>query len=200
MKNYWDFNLSSTFEKAFCKSSFFRFFGSIFVGFFLAILISFVVIYTIYNLIYVSTIHECANKLKQILENLNIVTKKKNFVEITNTIEKLVSKSGISYGFLNLSIMHTSCSLMIQENADYTVLEDIKDFLSRIAPENFKYNHNSEGPDDMPSHIKSMLTQTNLTLSIKDSKLLLGTWQGIFVLEHRNSDKQRSLIFHLIGN
>ena len=138
--------------------------------------------------------------MKQILENLNIETKRKNFVEITNIIKKLVAKSGISDGFLNLSIMHTSCSLMIQENADYTVLEDIKDFLSRVAPENYQYSHNSEGPDDMPSHIKSMLTQTNLTLSIKDSRLLLGTWQGIFVLEHRNSDKQRSLIFHLIGN
>ena len=138
--------------------------------------------------------------MKQILENLNIETEKKKIVEITNIIKKFVTKSGISDGLLNLSIMHTSCSLMIQENADHTVLQDIKDFLSRVAPENYEYNHNSEGPDDMPSHIRSMLTQTNLTLSVKDSKLLLGTWQGIFVLEHRNLNKKRSLIFHLIGD
>ncbi len=138
--------------------------------------------------------------MKQILENLNIETEKKKIVEITNIIKKFVTKSGISDGLLNLSIMHTSCSLMIQENADHTVLQDIKDFLSRVAPENYEYKHNSEGLDDMPSHIKSMLTQTNLTLSIKDSKLLLGTWQGIFILEHRNSNRQRSLIIHLIGN
>tara|TARA_Y100000589_G_scaffold197849_1_gene186884 strand:- start:449 stop:865 length:417 start_codon:yes stop_codon:yes gene_type:complete len=138
--------------------------------------------------------------LKQILKNLTIDTKKKDFVEVTKKIEELVEKSGISEGFLNISILHTSCSLMIQENADFTVLEDIKNFLSRIVPENYEYNHNSEGPDDMPSHIRSMLTQTNLTLSVKDSKLLLGTWQGIFVLEHRNLNKKRSLIFHLIGD
>tara|TARA_Y100000766_G_C18608074_1_gene459970 strand:- start:230 stop:622 length:393 start_codon:yes stop_codon:yes gene_type:complete len=126
-------------------------------------------------------------------------TYKKQIIEITDDINNLVKKSQIDDGLLNLSILHTSCSLMIQENADFSVLEDIKNFLKKLVPENIEYLHNSEGPDDMPSHIKSLLTQTNLTLSIRDSEIILGTWQGIFLLEHRDSNRKRSIFFHLIG-
>ncbi len=107
-------------------------------------------------------------------------------------------KQFVFNGMLNLSILHTSCSLMIQENADITVLKDIENFLRRIAPED-NYLHDTEGPDDMPAHLKSLLTQSNLTMSIKNKKILLGTWQGIFLLEHRYQPKNRELFFHLLG-
>ena len=126
-------------------------------------------------------------------------TYKKQIIEITDDINNLVKKSQIDDGLLNLSILHTSCSLMIQENADFSVLEDIKNFLKKLVPEKKEYLHNSEGPADMPSHIKSLLTQTNLSLSIRDSDIILGTWQGIFLLDHRDSNRKRSIFFHLIG-
>ena len=88
---------------------------------------------------------------------------------------------------------------MIQENADQTVLKDIRFFLDQIAPEQ-DYFHNTEGPDDMPAHLKSMLTQSNLTISVRNRNLVLGTWQGIFLLEHRISNKKRDILFHLIGD
>ena len=88
---------------------------------------------------------------------------------------------------------------MIQENADNSVLIDIKNYLSEIAPENKYYVHNTEGADDMPAHLKTLLTQTNLTLSLKNKKLILGTWQGIFLIEHRRQNKIRDIMFHFIG-
>ncbi len=137
--------------------------------------------------------------MKQHIHTIVINTYKKQIIEITKDIKKLVHESKVDNGLLNLSILHTSCSLMVQENADSTVLEDIKSFLRKLVPENIDYFHNSEGPDDMPSHIKSLLTQSNLTLSIKNREIILGTWQGIFLLEHRDSDRKRSIFFHLIG-
>ena len=112
----------------------------------------------------------------------------------------MLSRGEISNGLLNLSVLHTSCSLMIQENADNTVIMDIRSFLDKIAPEEFNYFHNTEGPDDMPAHLKTLLTQTNLTLSIKEKELILGSWQGIFLLEHRDANKKRNVFFHLIGD
>ena len=88
---------------------------------------------------------------------------------------------------------------MVQENADNTVLTDIKNYLNEIAPVNKNYAHNAEGDDDMPAHLKTLLTQTNLTLSLKNKKLILGTWQGIFLIEHRKQNKIRHLMFHFIG-
>ena len=97
-------------------------------------------------------------------------------------------------------ISHTSASLLIQENASPDVRHDLEAFLRRIVPENMAlYRHNDEGPDDMPAHIKSMLTQTQLTIPVTDGRLQLGTWQGIFLLEHRASPHRRSLILTLIG-
>ncbi len=137
--------------------------------------------------------------MKQIIEKITFKTKPCEIVNITQEIKEILKNTNIEQGLLNLSILHTSCSLMIQENADNTVMIDIKNFLNKIAPEN-GYFHNSEGPDDMPAHLKSLLTQTNLTLSVRKKILILGIWQGIFLLEHRNSNKIREVFFHLIGD
>ena len=137
--------------------------------------------------------------MKQIIEKITFKTKPCEIVNITQEIKEILKNTNIEQGLLNLSILHTSCSLMIQENADNTVMIDIKNFLNKIAPEN-GYFHNSKGPDDMPAHLKSLLTQTNLTLSVRKKILILGIWQGIFLLEHRNSNKIREVFFHLIGD
>ena len=126
-------------------------------------------------------------------------TSNKNFIDITQDVERELQKLEIENGLLNLSVLHTSCSLLIQENADPSVQLDIKNFLEEIAPEK-NYIHNSEGPDDMPAHLKSLLTQSHLSLSFKNKKLILGTWQGIFLLEHRVSNKIRTVQLHFIGD
>ena len=109
--------------------------------------------------------------MKQIIEKITFKTKPCEIVNITQEIKEILKNTNIEQGLLNLSILHTSCSLMIQENADNTVMIDIKNFLNKIAPEN-GYFHNSEGPDDMPAHLKSLLTQTNLTLSVRKKILI----------------------------
>ncbi len=134
----------------------------------------------------------------QIYKQLSYKTSNKIFINITEDIQDQLNTSSIKNGLLNLSVLHTSCSLMIQENADSMVQKDILNFLEGVAPEK-EYNHNSEGPDDMPAHLKSLITQTQLTLSVMERKLILGTWQGIFLLEHRVLDRVRKINFHLIG-
>ena len=136
--------------------------------------------------------------MKQFIEKIIFKTKKSEIINITEIVKDTIQKSTINNGLLNLSILHTSCSLMIQENADSTVMDDIKNFLNKIAPED-NYLHDAEGPDDMPAHLKSLLTQSNLTISVNNKKILLGTWQGIFLIEHRYQQKSRELIFHLLG-
>ena len=136
--------------------------------------------------------------MKQFIEKIIFKTKGSEILNITKAVEDVVKKTDVNIGLLNLSILHTSCSLMIQENADSTVMSDIKNFLKRIAPEG-NYLHDTEGKDDMPAHLKSLITQSNLTISIKDKKILLGTWQGIFLLEHRYHPKSRELFFHILG-
>jgi len=137
--------------------------------------------------------------MKQIIEKISLKTKGKNIFEFTSLILDLITEKHLCNGLVNLSILHTSCSLMIQENADNAVIQDIKVYLNDLAPKNNKYFHNAEGPDDMPAHLKTLLTQTNLTLSIKNKKLILGSWQGIFLLEHRDLGRTRNIIFHFIG-
>ncbi len=137
--------------------------------------------------------------MSQIFKKISFNTSKKRFKDITQDIQKELEMQNIKSGLLNLSILHTSCSLLIQENADPTVLLDIKNFLETIAPEK-NYVHNTEGPDDMPAHLKSLLTQTHLSLSFRNKKLILGTWQGIFLLEHRASNKVRYIQLHFIGD
>ena len=136
--------------------------------------------------------------MKQFIEKIIFKTRGSEILNITKTVEDIVKRTDVKDGLLNLSNLHTSCSLMIQENADSTVMSDITNFLKKIAPEG-NYLHDTEGKDDMPAHLKSLITQSNLTISIKNKKILLGTWQGIFLLEHRYHPKNRELFFHILG-
>ncbi len=137
--------------------------------------------------------------MPQVFKKLKFNSSQKNFIEITSDIKRELETLNMHNGLINISVLHTSCSLLIQENADPSVQLDIKNFLEEIAPEK-NYIHNSEGADDMPAHLKSLLTQTHISLSFKDKKLILGTWQGIFLLEHRVSDKIRNVQLHFIGD
>ena len=137
--------------------------------------------------------------MPQVFKKLTFNSSQKNFIEITNDIKRELETLNMQNGLINISILHTSCSLLIQENADPSVQLDIKNFLEEIAPEK-NYIHSSEGADDMQAHLKSLLTQTHISLSFKDKKLILGTWQGIFLLEHRVSDKIRYVQLHFIGD
>ena len=133
------------------------------------------------------------------LEQLSFKTQGYEIVNITENIQKLVHRHGFEKGLVNLSIMHTSASLTIQENASKDVLSDIRTFLSSLVPESANYLHDVEGPDDMPAHLKTLITNTNLTLSVASSKLLLGVWQGIYLCEWRKYGQTRSIIVHLLG-
>ena len=137
--------------------------------------------------------------MPQVFKKLTFNSSQKNFIEITSDIKRELETLNMQNGLINISVLHTSCSLLIQENADPSVQLDIKNFLEEIAPEK-NYIHSSEGADDMPAHLKSLLTQTHISLSFKDKKLILGTWQGIFLLEHRVSDKIRQVQLHFIGD
>ena len=137
--------------------------------------------------------------MPQVFKKLTFNSSQKNFIEITSDIKRELETLNMHNGLINISVLHTSCSLLIQENADPSVQLDIKNFLEEIAPEK-NYIHSSEGADDMPAHLKSLLTQTHISLSFKDKKLILGTWQGIFLLEHRVSDKIRNVQLHFIGD
>ena len=135
--------------------------------------------------------------MSHIFETLSFETENKTSLEITSEIKNVIRINSVKNGILILSILHTSCSLLVQENADTSVQEDIRNFLEEIAPER-NYIHNSEGPDDMPAHLKTLLTQTHLSLSIMNGKLILGNWQGIFLLEHRINKKTRHVNLHIL--
>ena len=133
-------------------------------------------------------------------KNIEIETHGKQLIELTEIILAYLKKSNVKNGLLNLSILHTSASLVVQENASPSVTHDLNRFFDKLVPESTsEYLHNEEGPDDMPSHIRSALTNSNLTLSIIDTKLALGTWQGIFLFEHRISKKRRNILIHIFG-
>jgi len=131
---------------------------------------------------------------------LSIETEPREIREITADVARWTEGQRVSVGLLTLYIPHTSASLLIQENASPDVRRDLDAFLRRVVPEDAGlYRHNDEGPDDMPAHIKSALTQTQLSIPVTDGRLQLGTWQGIFLLEHRASPQRRSLVLTLIG-
>jgi secondary thiamine-phosphate synthase enzyme len=134
----------------------------------------------------------------QLFKKIKINTKPFEIINITDKVISLCNETRINSGLINLTILHTSCSLTIQENADPAVLLDILNFLKKVAPEG-DYNHDTEGPDDMPAHLKSLITQTNISLSLVNKNIMLGTWQGIYLLEHRASPMKREVLFHLIG-
>ena len=132
--------------------------------------------------------------------NLQINTNGQKLYEFTNETIKWIRKKKIKDGILNLSIQHTSASLIVQENADPDVQTDLLNYFDNLAPMNNKlYTHTAEGKDDMPAHIKSALTNNQISLSIKNSELLLGTWQGIYLFEHRLNPQTRTVIHHFLG-
>jgi secondary thiamine-phosphate synthase enzyme len=131
---------------------------------------------------------------------LSISTAPREIKEITAEISHWVEQQSIGLGLISVYIPHTSASLLIQENASPDVLRDLDTFLRRLVPEDAAlYRHNDEGPDDMPAHIKSALTQTQLTIPVTDGHIQLGVWQGIFLLEHRATPHTRSLVLTLLG-
>jgi len=139
--------------------------------------------------------------MKQIFYELNINTNSQNLYELTPEILNWIEKNNFTNGILNLSIMHTSASLIIQENADPDVKTDLLNYFNKLVPMNEKdYIHSTEGKDDMPAHIKSSITNNQISLSIKEKKLLLGTWQGIFLFEHRIHPQQRTVVLHYLGD
>ena len=137
----------------------------------------------------------------QIFYELTVKTKGQGLYNFTKETTDWVKKQKIHSGILNLNILHTSASLTIQENADPDVLYDIKNFFDKLIPMNNDfYKHTMEGIDDMPAHLKTMLTNTQLTLSVKNKKLILGTWQGLYLFEHRLKNQNRTISYHLMGD
>jgi secondary thiamine-phosphate synthase enzyme len=138
--------------------------------------------------------------VKQFTHSLEIRTRGKGFYPFTREIAAWVASTGVHTGLLTVFIQHTSASLTIQENADPDVVRDLADFFERLAPEDDpNYRHTTEGPDDMPAHIRTALTQTSLTIPLIGGRMALGIWQGIYVFEHRSSAHRRSVVLHLIG-
>ena len=139
--------------------------------------------------------------MKQEFYNLKIDTNGQKLYEFTNQTIEWINKNNLKNGILNLSIQHTSASLIIQENADPDVQTDLINYFDKLVPMDDKlYIHTTEGKDDMPAHIKSALTNNQISLSIKDNNLLLGTWQGLYLFEHRLETQNRTIIHHFIGD
>ena len=138
--------------------------------------------------------------MKQEFYNFKINTSGQKLYEFTNDTIQWISQNKFKNGILNLSIQHTSASLIMQENADPDVQTDLINYFDKLAPmDNNLYTHTTEGKDDMPAHIKSALTNNQISLSIKDKELLLGTWQGLYLFEHRLEQQIRTIIHHFIG-
>ena len=139
--------------------------------------------------------------MQQVFEEIKVKTNGQGLYNFTQRTLEWLDNQKIKNGILNINIMHTSASLVIQENADPDVLHDLKNFFHKLVPMDEKlYKHSTEGKDDMPAHIKSVLTNNQLTLSLKNKNLILGTWQGLYLFEHRIEKQTRVLSHHLIGD
>ena len=137
----------------------------------------------------------------QFFKQIKIVTNGQQLIDITSKVLDIIESTTIKEGILNLSILHTSASLVVQENADEDVKKDLLNFFDSTVPmDSSLYIHNIEGKDDMPAHIKTALTNTHITLSIRSKKLILGTWQGIYLFEHRLINQNRTILAHILGN
>ena len=132
-------------------------------------------------------------------KTLEINTSPKSFLDITRDVQAFVSESGLNRGVCSLFIKHTSASLVIQENYDPSVRQDFETIFSKLVPEDFPYVHNMEGKDDMPAHVRSALTSTSESIPVVNSKLSLGTWQGIYIWEHRDQTHNRKVIVSMVG-
>jgi secondary thiamine-phosphate synthase enzyme len=138
--------------------------------------------------------------MQQAVHPLHVASRGRGLIEITATVREWVDKQQIGTGLLTLFCRHTSASLVIQENADPDVRADLQTFFERLAPEDSqRYRHNTEEPDDMPTHLRAALTQSQLSIPIMEGKLMLGTWQGIYLFEHRRNPHRREIVLHLIG-
>jgi secondary thiamine-phosphate synthase enzyme len=133
-------------------------------------------------------------------ERLTVATKGRGFHDVTSHVQAVVERSGVQTGLCTVFVQHTSASLVIQENADPSVLRDLGRWLEKLAPEDSRaYEHDDEGPDDMPGHLKSAITRTSESIPITEGKLVLGTWQAIYLIEHRTAPHQRRAVVHVTG-
>ena len=137
--------------------------------------------------------------MRQTPGELEVPTRGQGLIDVTDRVEIWVQDSGIATGLLTLFVRHTSASLLIQENAARAVRNDLEKFFDDLAPEGSHYEHDDEGPDDMPAHLKTALTQVQLNVPVMGGKLMLGTWQGIYLFEHRARPSTREIVLHLVG-
>lgn len=139
--------------------------------------------------------------MRQLSHQLSISTRGKGLYSISRQVESWAAESGMRQGLLTLFMQHTSASLLIQENADPDVQSDLEKYFARLVPEGDPiYDHTTEGPDDMPAHVRAALTQTSLSIPLVAGALALGVWQGIYVFEHRSSGQRRNVMLHLLGD
>ncbi len=131
---------------------------------------------------------------------IKVQTQGKSLQKVTTKVAAIVAESGVQTGLCSLFLRHTSASLIIQENADPDVLMDLANFLAKLVPEGERYIHSTEGADDMPAHIRTVLTHTSEQIPIANGRLVLGTWQGIYLWEHRQRDHWRELVVHVMGD
>ena len=137
--------------------------------------------------------------MKQKNLRLTKATRGPGFTDLTEEVRRFVLAAGIDTGLLTLFVPHTSASLLIQENADPDVLRDLVDAFDRLAPRDGDYRHTTEGPDDMPAHVRSALSQSSLSIPVEEGALVLGTWQAIYLFEHRDQAHSRTVVLHIIG-
>ena len=138
--------------------------------------------------------------IEQVQHRIAVATRGPGFTDITAEVAAWLASIAAQDGLLTLFVRHTSASLTIQENADPNVRVDLLDALERFAPESRHYAHQEEGPDDMPSHIKAMLTAVSLSIPVRDGRMVLGTWQGVYLIEHRTAPHRRSIALNFIGH
>ena len=137
--------------------------------------------------------------MKQKQSRLTIATRGPGFTDVTENIRRFVTDAKIETGLLTVFVPHTSASLLIQENADPDVLRDLADAYERLAPRSGNYRHDTEGPDDMPAHIRSALSQTSLSIPVEKGAPVLGVWQAVYLFEHRDAPHRRDVVLHLVG-
>ncbi|MFD1951738.1 secondary thiamine-phosphate synthase enzyme YjbQ [Sphingomonas arantia] len=137
--------------------------------------------------------------MRQATDRLEVRTQRQGLVEISDAVADWVARQGTTEGLLTLFCRHTSASLLIQENAAPAVRGDIERYFARIAPESREYVHDDEGPDDMPAHLRTALTAVSLSIPVLDGRMALGTWQGIYLFEHRVRPHRREIVLHLLG-
>ncbi len=137
--------------------------------------------------------------MKQAIQHIGVATRGRGLIDFTRQVRAFVEQQPIRTGLLTLFCRHTSASLLIQENADPDVARDVEDYFARLAPQSDAYRHQDEGPDDMPAHLRAALTQVQLTIPLVGGRLALGTWQGVWLFEHRARPHRREVVLHLMG-